>query len=215
MLLNKYHGSYFFLAEILTDLEVDAPDEPYNEHCGTCRRCLDLCPTGALKDGYLIEPRLCISYLTIEHRSAIPVQMRERIGNWVFGCDVCQEVCPWNDRDDVQPNEELAPYLPALITLGEDDFRHRFGRSAIRRTKRRGLLRNAAVALGNTGNQDAVPVLASVMAEEPEAMVRAHAAWALGKLGGIAAKQALERTRRIDRDDETQAEIEAALESIR
>ncbi len=215
MLLNKYHGSFFFLAEILTDIELDAPDEPYGEHCGTCRRCLDLCPTSALKEGYLIEPRLCISYLTIEHRGAIPAEMRERIGNWVFGCDVCQEVCPWNRDGGAPPDDELAPYLPALMELDEERFRLRFGKSAIRRTKRRGLLRNAAVVLGNTGNPDAVPVLASAMAGEPEAMVRAHAAWALGRLGGGAARRSLERSRQNDPDAGARAEIESALASMR
>jgi ferredoxin len=96
-LLNRYHGSYFFLAEILTEIEFAPAGEPYREHCGTCRRCLDLCPTGALTDGYRLEPRLCISYLTIEHRGPLPQAMRPLIGNWIFGCDVCQEVCPWND----------------------------------------------------------------------------------------------------------------------
>ena len=201
-LLNRYHGSYFFLAEILTDVEFAPAGEPYREHCGTCRRCLDLCPTGALTDGYRLEPRLCISYLTIEHRGPLPHEMRPRLGNWIFGCDVCQEVCPWNDDHAraAPVNEALMPSLSDLMALDEDGFRRRFGRSAIKRTKRRGLLRNAAVVLGNSGNPDAIAVLARTLAGEPEALVRAHVAWALGELGGGAARRALETARTRESD---------------
>ena len=212
-LLNRYHGSYFFLAEILTNVEFASADEPYREHCGSCRRCLDLCPTGALTDGYRLEPRLCISYLTIEHRGPLPPAMRSRLGNWLFGCDVCQEVCPWNDdHTSAAPiNEALMPSLSELMMLDEDGFRRRFGRSAIKRTKRRGLLRNAAVVLGNSGNRDAVPVLARTLAGEPEALVRAHAAWALRELGGNAALHALETARTRESDQSVVEEIALAL----
>jgi epoxyqueuosine reductase len=213
-LLNRYYGSYFFLAEILTDLEFDGPAEPYRDHCGSCRKCLDLCPTGALTEGYRLEPRLCISYLTIEHRGAIPHAMRPRLDNWVFGCDVCQEVCPWNDDATATApvNDELMPSLANLMALDDDGFRHQFGKSAIKRTKRRGLLRNAAIALGNSGNPAAVPVLARSLAGEREALVRAHAAWALGRLGGSAARDALEHARRRDPDDSVVDEIGLALD---
>lgn len=212
-LLNRYHGSYFFLAEILTDIEFPPAGEPYREHCGTCRRCLDLCPTGALTEGYRLEPRLCISYLTIEHRGALPLEMRPRIGNWIFGCDVCQEVCPWNDdHARAAPiNDALMPSLAELMALDEDGFRARFGRSALRRTKRRGLLRNAAVVLGNSGNRDAIAILARSLAGEPEALVRAHAAWALGELGGLLARRALEAARARESDQSVASEIEQAL----
>jgi epoxyqueuosine reductase len=212
-LLNRYHGSYFFLAEILTDVEFEPAGEPYREHCGSCRRCLDLCPTGALSDGYRLEPRLCISYLTIEHRGPLPHEMRSRLGNWIFGCDVCQEVCPWNDdHTRAAPlNEALMPSLSELMELDEDGFRRRFGRSAIRRAKRRGLLRNAAVVLGNSGNPDAIAVLARTLAGEPAALVRAHAAWALGELGGRLAQRALEIARARESDPAVAAEIALAL----
>jgi len=212
-LLNRYHGSYFFLAEILTEIEFAPAGEPYREHCGTCRRCLDLCPTGALTDGYRLEPRLCISYLTIEHRGLLPQAMRPRIGNWIFGCDVCQEVCPWNDdHARAAPiNDALMPSLGELMTLDEDGFRARFGRSAIKRAKRRGLLRNAAVVLGNSGNRDAIAILARSLATEPEALVRAHAAWALGELGGGLARRVLETARARESDQSVAIEIEAAL----
>jgi epoxyqueuosine reductase len=149
-LLNRYFGSYFFLAVIFTSLEFEEAAEPYREHCGTCRQCLDLCPTGALADGYMIEPRRCISYLTIEHRGAISPELRLRMGNWIFGCDICQEVCPWNGdtHRDARVNDELMPSLLELMVLDEEGFRRRFRKSAIKRAKRRGLLRNCAIALG-------------------------------------------------------------------
>jgi epoxyqueuosine reductase len=214
MLLNRDRGSYFFLAEIFTDLEFDAPEEPYRDHCGTCRRCLDLCPTHALEDGYLMEPRACISYLTIENRGAIPGGLRSKIGMWLFGCDICQQVCPWNEPGSPDADNQLMPYLPDLLALDDEGFGRRFTRSAIKRARRRGLLRNAAVVLGNTGNRDAVPVLAQVMAREPEPLVRGHTAWALGELGGPVAQRALEQARRGDPDASVKEEVDAALGRI-
>jgi epoxyqueuosine reductase len=210
-LLNRHHGSYFFLAEIFTDAEFAPSDQPYREHCGSCRQCLHLCPTGALAEGYVIEPRVCISYLTIEHRGPIPLALRSKLGNWVFGCDVCQEVCPWNVSTGTAPDDALMPFLPALMALDDDGFRRRFRRSAVARTRRRGLLRNAAVVLGNSGNRDAVAVLARSLRDEIEPLVRSHAAWALGQLGGANARLALERRRRAEPDPVVGAEIEAAL----
>jgi epoxyqueuosine reductase len=134
--LNREHGSYFFLAEILTDLELEPTGGPYREHCGTCTRCLDLCPTGALAEGYLMEPRLCISYLTIENRGPIPRELRPKLGNWIFGCDICQEVCPWNEPFDATVSAELMPFMPDLMALDDDSFGRRFTKSAIKRTKR-------------------------------------------------------------------------------
>jgi epoxyqueuosine reductase len=209
-LLNREHGSYFFLAEIFTDLELRGAPAPYGDFCGTCRRCLDLCPTGALEDGYVMEPRRCISYLTIELRGAIAPELRPHLGNWIFGCDICQEVCPWNDAARTPPSE-LEPYLPELMALDEEGFRTRFRHSAIKRTKRRGLLRNVAVALGNTGNPDAVPVLADALRAEPEPLVRGHVAWALGRLAGAAARRALRGAAAVESDPAVAAEIAAAL----
>jgi epoxyqueuosine reductase len=211
-LLNREHGSYFFLAEIFTDVEFDAPAAPYREHCGTCRRCLDLCPTGALEDGFKMEPRLCISYLTIEHRGAIPIELRLKLGNWIFGCDICQEVCPWNEPGcDAAALDALAPSLPTLLALDQAAFSRRFTKSAVKRAKRGGLLRNAAIALGNSGNRDAVAPLALALGSDADALVRAHAAWALGRLGGAAAIRSLERARRIERDPAAAGEIALAL----
>jgi epoxyqueuosine reductase len=157
-----------------------------------------------------MDPRRCIAYLTIEHRSAIPADLRPRLGNWIFGCDLCQEACPWNrEVRDPAGTDELAPHLPSLLALDAAGFRARYGRTAVARAKRRGLLRNAAVALGNSGNPAAVPPLAAALAD-PEPLVRAHAAWALGRLGGAGARRALERSRRTEPEAEVRAEIEAA-----
>ena len=214
MLLRREIGSYFFLAEIFTDVEFAGANAPYREHCGTCRQCLDLCPTHALEEGYVMEPRKCISYLTIENRGAIPRELRAKVGMWLFGCDICQEVCPWNPHAPEAGDDNLMPRLPELMVLDDVSFSRRFSKSAIKRAKRRGLLRNAAVVLGNTGNRDAVPALTRVLEREPEALVRSHAAWALGELGGQTARHALERTRERDIDAQVVEEARGGLDRI-
>jgi epoxyqueuosine reductase len=209
LVLERAAGSWFLLGELLTDLELDG-DLPVADHCGGCTRCLAACPTGALEP-YRMDPRRCISYLTIEHRGAIPESLRAAVGGWIFGCDLCQEACPWNrERRDDASAELLAPFLPALLTLDVDAFRARFAGTVLARPGRRGLLRNVCVALGNTGNPAAVPALAGALAADPEPLVRAHAAWALGRLGGPAARRALERARR-DPDGSVRDEVAAAL----
>lgn len=211
MMLNKREGSYFFLAEIFTDVELEPSLPPYREHCGTCTSCLDRCPTEALAEGYLMEPRLCISYLTIENRGPIAPTLRPKLSNWIFGCDICQEVCPWNQPFADRIASDLLPSLPELMALDDAGFSRRFANSAVKRAKRRGLLRNAAVALGNSGNREAVGVLARTVEREPEPLVRAHAAWALGRLGGDCARHALEAARRRETEAEVIAEVQAAL----
>jgi epoxyqueuosine reductase len=210
LVLDRAAGSYFFLAELFTDLELDAAPLPA-DHCGSCARCVAACPTGALAGDYTMDPRRCLSYLTIEHRSAIPLGLRPRLENWIFGCDLCQEVCPWNGdaRQTGDGADVLAPHLPAVLALDEAAFRARYGRTAVARTKRRGLLRNAAVALGNSGNPAAVSPLAAALADR-EPLVRTHAAWALGRLGGIRARRALEQAKRREPDAAAAAEIDLA-----
>jgi epoxyqueuosine reductase len=209
--LHRAAGSYFFLAELFTDLILEPSPLP-TDHCGTCTRCVTACPTGALEDGYTMDPRRCISYLTIEHRTAIPLALRPRLENWIFGCDLCQEVCPWNPRPQDAPDDDLAPHLPSLLALDAEAFEARFAGSAVRRARRAGLLRNVAVALGNSGNPDAVVPLAGAL-DDPEPLVRAHAAWALGHIGGAGARRALERARGRERDAEVRGEIDAAREA--
>ena len=214
LLLNRGRGSYFVLGELLTDLEVEVT-APAADHCGTCTRCIDVCPTGALAGDYTMDPRRCISYLTIEHCSAIPPALRPGLGNWIFGCDLCQEVCPWNDeRRPAASDDRLAPHLPSLLALDEAGFAARFRGTAILRTRRRGLLRNACVALGNSGSPDGVPALAGALGD-PEPLVRQHAAWALGRLGGRAARTALDAARRRESLADVRREIDDALAARR
>lgn len=211
MILHRLHGSWFFLGEILTDLELE-PEPLVSDHCGTCRRCLDDCPTGALRGDYVLDARLCISYLTIEHRGPIPPEIRPQMANWIFGCDVCQEVCPWNrGAQPAEPNEVLQPRLLELFALDEATFDRRFRHTALWRTKREGLLRNIAVALGNSGNREAVAALAQALGNESSPLIRGHAAWALGELGGEAALRALD-TARGDADEYVRGEVERALD---
>lgn len=213
MLLHKQAGSWFFLAEIFIEIELEG-ESPARAHCGKCTQCLVDCPTGALAEGYVLKAPLCISYLTIEHRGPIPHALRAKIGNWIFGCDVCQEVCPWNQkfgrpRHDLV--DELFPSLPVLLALDEAGFRARFGRSAIRRAKRRGLLRNVAVALGNSGNPEAIAPLTKAL-HDPEPLVRGHAAWALGQfIEERKARQALETHLSHEEEEQVRMETYAAL----
>ena len=213
-LINRHEGSYFFLAELVTDIEFDYTSEPYRDHCGKCRRCLDLCPTKALSDGYLLDSRLCISYLTIEHRGPIPTELRPQLGNWIFGCDICQEVCPWNS-DATGPDsaiDELLPSLADLMALDNEGFRRRYGKTAVTRTKRRGLLRNVAIALGNSRNPAAIPILTRALLDEPEPLVRQHSAWALGQFYDRSARLSLEQRLRVETDPVVLSEIRHVLE---
>jgi epoxyqueuosine reductase len=213
LVLHRHAGSYFFLGELVTDLEVDPRPLP-QDHCGTCTRCVVACPTGALEAGYTMDPRRCLSYLTIEHRGPVPRALRAKLENWVFGCDVCQEVCPWNgDARDAAAAAWLAPSLVELTALDPAAFAARFGGTAVTRTGRHGLVRNAVVALGNTGNPAAVPALAAALADA-EPLVRGHAAWALGRLDDAAARRALERARLREPSAEARAEIDAALARV-
>jgi epoxyqueuosine reductase len=184
MLIHPRLGSFFFLGVILVDLELNA-DAPFeSEHCGTCTRCLDACPTQALVAPGVMDARRCISYLTIELKGAIPETLRSGLGEHVYGCDVCQDVCPWNVRFARALDEPaLAPRaeIDAVEMLALDDagFRERYRGTAVTRAKRRGLARNAAVVLGNRGDRRALPVLERAAVEDPEPLVREHAAWAI------------------------------------
>ena len=188
-LLHPEHGSWFFLGEVITDLELE-PDAPRPDMCGTCTACLDACPTGALVAPYVLDATRCISYLTIEVKGAIPEERREGVGRHVFGCDICQDVCPWNRRRRHSGKAEfaareglVAPELPALaaVVLDEDSFRATFRGSPVKRAKRRGMLRNVAVALGNSGDAAHRPMLQR-LAGDADPIVREHAAWALQRL---------------------------------
>ncbi len=187
-LLSRQGGNWFFLGEILLTLPLPA-DPPETTHCGTCTRCIPACPTGAITAPYQLDARRCISYLTIELKGSIPVHLRPLIGNRIYGCDDCLAACPWNKfaraacDDAVRPRADLSgPDLIALLALDDDQFRRLFARSPIKRAKRRGLLRNVCVALGNIGDAGAVPALRRAAEDDPEPLVREHAAWALEQI---------------------------------
>lgn len=284
MLIHPGRGSYLFLGVLLLELELP-PDETFaGEHCGSCRRCLDACPTGALK-GYgpdgapIMDARLCISYLTIEHRGPIPRELRPHVGNRIFGCDICQEVCPWNGAKFLEPAREPAyrarppgparaggggrgdvssvlfgegrappgaehaehaeqgapargsardragaalsaqqipgtdgPSLVQLMTMSEAEWDAYSRGSPIRRARRAGFLRNVAVALGNWGSAEAVPALVQAL-EDPEPLVRGHAAWALGRIGSEVARCALLRRLASEGDEWVRSEVRWALDA--
>ena len=190
-LIHPQMGSWLFLGEILVNIELDPTPERAKTSCGTCRRCLDACPTGALIAPYVLDARRCISYLTIELQGPIPPELRPLMGNWIYGCDICQTVCPW--QRFAKPTRErsfraaepdrAAPVLLDLLEMNEETFRQRYKGSPIFRIGRRGLLRNVAVALGNWGDERAVPALARALTDA-EPLVRGHAAWALERIGG-------------------------------
>jgi len=196
MLIAPGLGSYFVLGELL--LDVDAEPTPSidasSPRCGECRACLDACPTGAFDGEYILDARRCISYLTIEHRGVIDRALRPAIGAMIFGCDICQEVCPFNAAapDRAEPDPELAPATPdrgapdpaALLGLGANQLRRYLDGTAMRRAHRNQLLRNACIALGNTGDASSIPALEGALADRSE-LVRGHAAWALGRLGAV------------------------------
>ena len=232
MLIHPRRGSYFFLGLLLLDLEL-APSGPFGaDHCGSCRACLDACPTGALlgrdqTGAPVMDARRCISYLTIELKGPIPRALRPAMGNRIFGCDICQEVCPWNVKF-AEPSDEAAyragpdtdgPALMDLMGMTQEEFSQRFSGSPIKRAKRKGFLRNVAVALGNWGSPDAVPVLALAL-EDQEPLVRGHAAWALGEIlahtglpgdRGFVAAEALLARLDVEEDEWVREELEAAL----
>ncbi len=188
MLLNKRLGSYFFLAALLVDVEL-RPDAPFEaHHCGTCTACLDACPTDAFVAPGVLDARRCISYLTIELKGAVPPDLRRGLGDWVFGCDVCQEVCPWNRKAPAATDAALRPRaelesldLIELLGLSDEEFRRRFRGTALMRSKRRGLLRNAALVLGNAGDARALPALRRAL-EDPEPLIREAAQWAIAEI---------------------------------
>jgi epoxyqueuosine reductase len=192
MLLHKRLGSYFLLGALLVDVPLRA-DAPHTaSHCGTCTACLDACPTAAFAGPGQLDARRCISYLTIELKGPIPEDLRPAVGEWLFGCDVCQEVCPWNRKAPAgsepafRPRPGLADVdLIELLGLSPEDFRQRFRGTALTRPKRRGLLGNAAVVLGNRGDRAALPALERAL-DDPEPLVREAARWAIERIAALA-----------------------------
>ena len=215
-ILTPSHGSWVLLGQVITDLELE-PDRPLSKTCGECVMCIDACPTGAIVAPYVVDNSKCISFLTIELRGPIPREMRILVGDWVFGCDICQDVCPVNIK--AAPGQEpafqqrhdfAAPDLIPLLDLDDDEFRERFRNSPIKRAKRSGLQRNVCVALGNIGDPAAIPALAGVL-QGSDTLARGHATWALGRIGGPQSASILHFALASEHDNDVRKEIEASL----
>jgi epoxyqueuosine reductase len=216
-LISPKKGSWFFLGELFLSIPL-AYDRPIRDRCGRCDLCLKACPTGAFVGPYVLDARRCISYLTIELKGFIPRRLRPLVGDHVFGCDICQEVCPYNVK--AKPTREAsfeprpglyAPELISLLSMSDDEFRERFRGSPILRARRRGFLRNIAVALGNSRDPRAIPALIDAL-EDAEPLVRGHAAWALGRIGTDPAVRALRARLDKESDPEVKQEIDGAIQ---
>ncbi len=222
-LINGNIGSYFFIADLILDLELE-PDVHGTGTCGKCTRCMASCPTGAIKAPGVVDARLCISYLTIENKGEIPRELRHAVNDWAFGCDVCQEVCPYNKRKatmsrwpEFSAGTGAGPYLEIEEVLGirtEQEFEKRFEGTPLTRPGRAGLLRNCCVAAGNLRLVDAVPTLVGCLHEDESPLVRGHAAWALGEIGDAESATALREALEREPDEGCLVEIEAALEGL-
>ena len=223
-LLSPMRGSWFVLGELLVDRALEAGPAHETDHCGTCTRCIDVCPTRAIVAPYRVDARRCISYLTIEHRGVIPLELRPLIGDWIFGCDLCQEVCPWNRFAPPAREARLMARpldgwsLEGFLSLDEPAFAALFAGSPVRRTGRDGFLRNVCVALGNRADAAAAPALERALRADPGWLVRAHAAWALGRVSASTAataapaRRALLEARSFDPSEAVREEAKAALE---
>lgn len=218
-LINPRHGSYFVLAELMLGIPLEV-DQPFLcDRCGSCTRCVDSCPTGCILPDRTLDTRLCISFLTIEEKGLIPENLRSAIGGWIFGCDICQQVCPWNLRFAVPTTDSAFQSRPFLdqpdprkfLALTPDTWRNPLRNSPLLRSKRRGLVRNAAIVTGNTRDAAAVPYLNTLLNDDPELLVRAHAAWALGRIGGEQVLNILKQAKRTEVEEVVLTEIERAL----
>jgi epoxyqueuosine reductase len=215
--ITREGGSWIFLGELLLEAEIE-PDSPATDFCGTCTRCIDACPTGAIVAPTVVDSRRCISYLTIEHRGAIEPELRAPMGDWIFGCDVCQDVCPWNkfarpaaDSSYAPRTERAVPRLTELARLDRPAFAELTRGTNLRRPGWAGFLRNVMVALGNWREPAARPALAAGL-DHPEPLVRAHAAWAFGQLGEGTDRRTLRRRGAVETDPDVRAEIDQALD---
>ncbi len=202
LIINKALGSYFFICELISNLEIEEINEEKGT-CGKCTRCIDICPTGALSAGAnqgtpILDARLCISYLTIEYKGIIPIELREKMGNWIFGCDLCQVVCPYNKKikqtnwSEFKPASGVGHWLSLkeiLSIKSDEEFHYKFCHTSLTRAKRKGLIRNAAVVSGNLLSDEALPELLSLAENEPDPVIREHVLWALSKYPNKKAQQ--------------------------
>ena len=218
-ILTQNYGSWVFFSQVITDIEL-APDLPLDKTCGTCVICIEECPTGAIVAPYVIDNTKCISFLTIELRGPIPRKLRHLMGDWIFGCDICQDVCPVNRKAVISLDPKFtrlhdfsALDLVPLLDLTEMEFNKIFKGSAITRAKISGFQRNVCVALGNIGDPIAVPVLSKVIQSDYPDLVRSHAAWALGRIGGNNALEMLNSQANLEQSKDVLEEIREAIGS--
>jgi epoxyqueuosine reductase len=216
-LILEGRGSWFFCGVLLLSEELDGREPMARNRCGLCTRCIDVCPTGAIVEPYVVDARLCISYLTIELEGAIPRELRPAVGNRIFGCDDCQEACPWNRFAKREVREPFTPRaglqgrpLAEWLEIEAPEFDALFAHSAVARAGHRGFLRNVLVAAGNSQNPNLLPLVARRLGD-PDALIRAHAAWALGRLGGAPAAEILRSALAAETDVEVRSELGAAL----
>ncbi|NOR90264.1 MAG: tRNA epoxyqueuosine(34) reductase QueG, partial [Anaerolineales bacterium] len=218
-LIHPQLGSYFLLAELLLEIPLQ-PDPHFSfDRCGTCTRCIDACPTGCILPDRTLDARRCISYLTIEEKQSIDHDLRGAIGGWLFGCDICQQVCPWNQRF-AKPTEDPAfqprpflkqPTVADFLLLKPEEWRKPLKGSPLERPRRKGLVRNAIIVAGNARDESATSFLAKLLRSDPEPVVRAHAAWALGQIPGREAQSSLQTAANQETDSTVQGEIDQAL----
>lgn len=221
-LINPKFGSYFVLAELMLGIPLEV-DQPFlSDRCGSCTRCVDACPTGCILPDRTLDSRLCISFLTIEEKGIVPEKLRSAIGDWIFGCDICQQVCPWNLRF-AEPTTDSAfqprPFLDQpdpskFLVLTPDTWRKPFRNSPLLRSKRHGLIRNAVIVIGNARDEAAVPYLNSLLFNDPELSIRAHAAWALGRIGSEQVLNILKQAKRTEVEEAVLIEIQRALNNL-
>jgi len=217
--INKDIGSWLMLGEIFTTAELPS-DKPAANHCGTCIACMSICPTNAIVAPYIVDARSCISYLTIEYKGFIPLELRPLMGNRIFGCDDCQVICPWNrhaqtpEADLLHPRgHNTLPELSELFALDEEGFRTRFRKSPVRRTGRGKLLRNVAIAMGNSGDSGYAKELTGALAD-PEPLIRGHAAWALARLGAASALPVLNTCLEQEKHEEARQELNLSIQVL-
>lgn len=214
-LIHPRHGSYFLIGEALLSQGLE-PDPPFaTDHCGSCTRCLDACPTDCILPDRTLDASRCLSYLTIEQRGPIPVELRPAVGDWLFGCDICQQVCPWNARfaaptDDPDFRPRAQPPASAHLSPLAPSLRG----TALSRARRSGMARNAAVVLGNRGDSRQADSLIEALRAHPDPIVRGHAAWALGRIGSGEAQAGLRQAERGEHDSDVRREIAAALRRL-
>jgi epoxyqueuosine reductase len=215
--LSQDYGSFFLLSEVFTDLECDTTSQPMVDRCGNCHKCIDLCPTKCILSNRTIDASRCIAYLTIENKKEIPRDLRSKIGQWVFGCDACQIVCPWNQKNLVEQTihkkiVEPLVELSSQLSFSTNEFEIFYDHTPVLRAKWSGFLRNLIVAAGNSKNPDLEPIISYHLQENPISMIRSHAAWSLGNLKSSAARNSLFVQKKRETNSEVIAEIEMSLE---